>query len=390
MCSSDLIVYQLEDFPDADIAAKQAELNAAYDAFTSKFGLLNDRKNGRLFEDDSSYYLLCSLENLDENGKLKSKADMFTKRTIRPERTVTHVDTPAEALAVSIGEKGKVDLPYMAELLGTPEEFERITGELRGVIFKDPSEDVSDPEAGWQTADEYLSGNVRNKLQIARLAAANDPTFAVNVEALTKAQPKELEASEIDVRLGATWISPDIIQKFMNETFQIPFYLRYAIRVKFSPSTAEWRIEGKTKTGHNDVMAYETFGTTRASAYKILEDTLNLRDARVYDTVEDDSGKPKRVLNKKETMLAGQKQQAVKDAFANWVWQDPQRREMLVRQYNELFNSTRPREYDGSHIRFVGMNPEITLREHQRNAIAHVLYGGNTLLAHEVGAGKTF
>ena len=387
---NELIAYQLEDFPETDIAAKQAELNAAYDAFSTKFGLLNDRKNGRLFEDDSSYYLLCSLENLDENGKLKSKADMFTKRTIRPERAVTHVDTPAEALAVSIGEKGKVDLSYMAELLGTPEDFGRITGELRGVIFKDPSEDVSDPEAGWQTADEYLSGNVRNKLQIARLAAANDPAFTINVEALTKAQPKELEASEIDVRLGATWISPDIIQKFMSETFRIPFYMRYAIQVKFSPSTAEWRIEGKTKTGHNDVMAYETFGTTRASAYKILEDTLNLRDARVYDTVEDDSGKPKRVLNKKETMLAGQKQQAVKDAFANWIWQDPQRRESLVKQYNELFNSARPREYDGSHIHFVGMNPEITLREHQRNAIAHVLYGGNTLLAHEVGAGKTF
>ena len=381
---NELIAYQLEDFLESDIAAKQAELNAAYDAFTTKFGLLNDRKNGRLFEDDSSYYLLCSLENLDENGKLKSKADMFTKRTIRPERAIIHVDTPAEALAVSIGEKGWVDLPYMAELLGTPEDFGRITGELRGVIFQDPS------DQNWKTADEYLSGNVRNKLQIARLAAANDPTFAVNVEALTKAQPKELEASEIDVRLGATWISPDIIQKFMNETFQIPFYLRYAIRVKFSPATAEWRIEGKTKTGHNDVMAYETFGTTRASAYKILEDTLNLRDARVYDTVEDDSGKPKRVLNKKETMLAGQKQQAIKDAFANWVWQDPQRRETLVKQYNELFNSTRPREYDGSHIHFVGMNPEITLREHQRNAIAHVLYGGNTLLAHEVGAGKTF
>ena len=387
---NELIVYQLEDFPDADIAAKQAELNAAYDTFSTKFGLLNDRKNGRLFEDDSAYYLLCSLENLDENGKLKSKADMFTKRTIRPERAVTHVDTPAEALAVSIGEKGKVDLPYMAELLGTPEDFERITGELRGVIFKDPSDDVSDPEAGWQTADEYLSGNVRNKLQIARLAAANDPAFTINVEALTKAQPKELEASEIDVRLGATWISPDIIQKFMSETFRIPFYMRYAIQVKFSPSTAEWRIEGKTKTGRNDVMAYETFGTARASAYKILEDTLNLRDARVYDTVEDDSGKPKRVLNKKETMLAGQKQQAIKDAFANWIWQDPQRRESLVKQYNELFNSTRPREYDGSHIHFVGMNPEITLRKHQRNAIAHVLYGGNTLLAHEVGAGKTF
>ena len=387
---NELIAYQLEDFPEADIAAKQVELNAAYDAFTAKFGLLNDRKNGRLFEDDSSYYLLCSLENLDENGQLKSKADMFTKRTIRPERTVTHVDTPAEALAVSIGEKGRVDLPYMAELLGTPEDFGRITGELRGVIFKDPSEDVSVPEAGWKTTDEYLSGNVRNKLQIARLAAANDPAFAVNVEALTKAQPKELEASEIDVRLGATWISSDIIQKFMNETFQIPFYLRYAIQVKFSRATAEWRIEGKSKTGGSDVMAYETFGTARASAYKILEDSLNLRDVRVYDTVEDADGKPKRVLNKKETMLAGQKQQAIKDAFANWVWQDPQRRETLVKQYNELFNSTRPREYDGSHIHFVGMNPEIRLREHQRNAIAHVLYGGNTLLAHEVGAGKTF
>ena len=381
---NELISYQLEDYPDAEISAKQAELNAAYDAFTAKYGLLNDRKNGRLFEDDSSYYLLCSLENLDENGKLKSKADMFTKRTIRPERAVTHVDTPAEALAVSIGEKGKVDLPYMAELLGTPEDFGHITGELRGVIFQDPS------DQSWKTADEYLSGNVRNKLQIAKLAAANDPAFEVNVEALTAAQPKDLDATEIDVRLGATWISPDIIQKFMNETFQIPFYLRYAIRVKFSPATAEWRIEGKTKTGHNDVMAYETFGTARASAYKILEDTLNLRDARVYDTVEDDSGKPKRVLNKKETMLAGQKQQAIKDAFANWVWQDSQRREALVKQYNELFNSTRPREYDGSHIHFVGMNPEITLREHQRNAIAHVLYGGNTLLAHEVGAGKTF
>ena len=381
---NELISYQLEDYPDAEISAKQAELNAAYDAFTAKYGLLNDRKNGRLFEDDSSYYLLCSLENLDENGKLKSKADMFTKRTIRPERTVTHVDTPAEALAVSIGEKGRVDLSYMAELLGTPEDFGRITDELRGVIFQDPS------DQNWKTADEYLSGNVRNKLQIARLAAANDPAFTINVEALTKAQPKELEASEIDVRLGATWISPDIIQKFMSETFRIPFYMRYAIQVKFSPSTAEWRIEGKTKTGRNDVMAYETFGTARASAYKILEDTLNLRDARVYDTVEDDSGKPKRVLNKKETMLAGQKQQAIKDAFANWIWQDPQRRESLVKQYNELFNSTRPREYDGSHIHFVGMNPEITLRKHQRNAIAHVLYGGNTLLAHEVGAGKTF
>ena len=387
---NELIQYQLEDYPDADIQAKQSELNTAYDAFAAKFGLINDRKNGRLFEDDSSYYLLCSLENLDENGKLKSKADMFTKRTIRPEHSVTHADTPAEALAVSIGERGRVDLPYMSELLGTPGDYERITSDLQGVIFKDPSADATDPEAGWQTADEYLSGNVRNKLRIAQLAVQTNPEFAPNVEALTKAQPKELEASEIDVRLGATWLDPKVIQQFTLETFQVPFYLRHAVQVKFSPATAEWRIEGKTKTGFNDVAAYETYGTKRANGYKILEDTLNLRDVRVYDTIEEADGSKKRVLNKKETTLAQQKQQAIKDAFANWVWKDPQRRETLVKQYNELFNSTRPREYDGSHIHFVGMNPEIKLREHQRNAIAHVLYGGNTLLAHEVGAGKTF
>ena len=387
---NELIQYQLEDYPDADIQSKQAELNTAYDAFAAKFGLINDRKNGRLFEDDSSYYLLCSLENLDENGKLKSKADMFTKRTIRPEHSVTHVDTPAEALAVSIGERGRVDLPYMSELLGTPGDYERITSDLQGVIFKDPSADATDPEVGWQTADEYLSGNVRNKLRIAQLAVQTNPEFAPNVEALAKAQPKELEASEIDVRLGATWLDPKVIQQFMLETFQVPFYLRHAVQVKFSPATAEWRIEGKTKTGFNDVAAYETYGTKRANGYKILEDTLNLRDVRVYDTIEEADGSKKRVLNKKETTLAQQKQQAIKDAFGNWVWKDPQRRETLVKQYNELFNSTRPREYDGSHIHFVGMNPEIKLREHQRNAIAHVLYGGNTLLAHEVGAGKTF
>ena len=387
---NELIQYQLEDYPDADIQVKQAELNTAYDAFAAKFGLINDRKNGRLFEDDSSYYLLCSLENLDENGKLKSKADMFTKRTIRPEHSVTHVDTPAEALAVSIGERGRVDLPYMSELLGTPGDYERITSDLQGVIFKDPSVDTTDPEAGWQTADEYLSGNVRNKLRIAQLAVQTNPEFAPNVEALTKAQPKELEASEIDVRLGATWLDPKVIQQFMLETFQVPFYLRHAVQVKFSPATAEWRIEGKTKTGFNDVAAYETYGTKRANGYKILEDTLNLRSVRVYDTIEEADGSKKRVPNKKETTLAQQKQQAIKDAFGNWVWKDPQRRETLVKQYNELFNSTRLREYDGSHIHFVGMNPEIKLREHQRNAIAHVLYGGNTLLAHEVGAGKTF
>ena len=387
---NDLIDQQLNDYPDEDIKATQERLNAAYDAFTAKYGLLNDRRNGRLFEQDSSYYLLCSLENLDEQGQLKSKAAMFTKRTIRPERTVTSVDTPSEALAVSIGEHGKVDLPYMAELLGTPGEYGRITTELSGVIFKDPAADPTNPEAGWQMADEYLSGDVRAKLRMAQFAAETNPEFAVNVDALTKAQPRELEASEIDVRLGATWLDPDIIQKFMTETFQIPYYLRRAVNVRYSPYTAEWRVEGKTATGRGDIISSETYGTSRANAYKILEETLNLKDVRIYDTIEDAEGKPKRVLNKRETMLAQQKQQVIKDAFANWVWQDPQRRIALVKQYNELFNSTRPREYDGSHIHFVGMNPEITLREHQRNAIAHVLYGGNTLLAHEVGAGKTY
>ena len=387
---NELIDQQLNDYPDEDIKETQAKLNAAYDAFTAKYGLLNDRKNGRLFEQDSSYYLLCSLENLDEQGQLKSKAAMFTKRTIRPERNVTSVDTPSEALAVSIGERGKVDLPYMAELLGTPGDYGRITTELSGVIFKDPAADPTDPEAGWQMADEYLSGDVRAKLRMAQFAAETNPEFAVNVEALTKAQPRELEASEIDVRLGATWLDPSIIQKFMTETFQIPYYLRRAVNVRYSPYTAEWRVEGKTATGRSDIISSETYGTSRANAYKILEETLNLKDVRIYDTIEDADGKPKRVLNKRETMLAQQKQQVIKDAFANWVWQDPQRRIALVRQYNELFNSTRPREYDGSHIHFVGINPEISLREHQRNAIAHVLYGGNTLLAHEVGAGKTF
>ena len=387
---NELIQQQLEDYPDEDIKATQERLNVAYDAFTAKYGLLNDRKNGRLFEQDSSYYLLCSLENLDEQGQLKSKAAMFTKRTIRPERTVTSVDTPSEALAVSIGEHGKVDLPYMAELLGTPGEYGRITAELSGVIFKDPAADPTDPEAGWQMADEYLSGDVRAKLRMAQFAAETNPEFSVNVTALEKAQPRELEASEIDVRLGATWLDPDIIQKFMTETFQIPYYLRHAVKVRYSPYTAEWRVEGKTATGRSDIISSETYGTSRANAYKILEESLNLKDVRIYDTIEDAEGKPKRVLNKRETMLAQQKQQVIKDAFANWIWQDPQRRIALVKQYNELFNSTRPREYDGSHIKFVGMNPEITLREHQRNAIAHVLYGGNTLLAHEVGAGKTY
>ena len=388
---NELIDQQLNDFPDEDIKASQAKLNATYDAFTAKYGLINDKKNARLFDDDSSYYLLCSLENLDENKNLKSKADMFTKRTIRPERVVTSVDTPSEALAVSIGEHGKVDLPYMAELLGTPGEYGRITTELSGVIFKDPAADADDPEAGWQTADEYLSGNVRDKLRMAQLAAESRSEFKVNVDALTKAQPKDLEASEIDVRLGATWLAPSIVQQFMMETFQPPYRIRYnnAITVRYSPYTSEWRISNKSATGFGDIMATETYGTRRANAYKILEDTLNLRDSRVYDTIVED-GKEKRVLNQNETTLAQQKQQAIKDAFAGWVWKDPQRRALLVKKYNELFNSTRPREYDGGHIHFVGMNPEINLREHQRNAVAHVLYGYNTLLAHEVGAGKSF
>ena len=386
---NELIEYQLEDYPDEMITQKQAELNDAYDAFAAKNGLINNRANGQAFADDSSYYLLCSLENVDEDGNLKSKADMFTKRTIKPERRVTSVDTPSEALAISIGERGKVDLPFMAQLLGTPDEYDAIKTELRGVIFKDPM-GPNDPEAGWQTADEYLSGDVRSKLRIAEMSAKHDPSFNINVEALQKAQPKDLDASEIDVRLGATWIDADYIQQFMEETFETPYYLRRSIEVKFSEMTAEWRINGKSSPSYNDVAAYVTYGTDRANAYRILEETLNLKDIRIYDTIEDPDGKQKRVLNKKETTLAQQKQQAIKDAFQDWVWKDPRRREALVTKYNELFNSTRPREYDGSHIRFGGMNPDITLREHQRNAIAHVLYGGNTLLAHEVGAGKTF
>ena len=385
----ELIDYQLNDYPEDAIAQKQRELNVSYDSFTDQYGLINSRANAQAFSEDSSYYLLCSLENVDENGRLESKADMFTKRTIRPERVVTSVDTPSEALAISIGERGRVELSYMAELLGTPGEFDKIRQELHGVIFKDPLVQGNE-ESSWVTADEYLSGNVREKLRVAELAAATDRRFAVNVEYLKKAQPKDLDASEIDVRLGATWVDRDYIQQFMEETFEPPFYLRRNIEVKFSPMTAEWQITGKSTPSRNDVHAYMTYGTSRANAYRILEDTLNLRDIRIYDTVEDADGKQKRVLNKKETTLAQQKQQAIKDAFQNWIWKDPYRREKLVQRYNELFNSTRPREYDGSHIRFGGMNPEIKLREHQQNAIAHVLYGGNTLLAHEVGAGKTF
>lgn len=387
---NDLILYQMEDYPDADIQAKQQELNAAYDAFYEKYGTINSRANALAFSDDSSYYLLCSLENVDEDGKLESKADMFTRRTIRPERRVNHVDTPSEALAICIGERGKVDLPFMAELLGIPDDYTRIITEMQGVLFRDPMEaSDTDITVGWHTADDYLSGNVRDKLRVAQMAAKSDDRYAVNVTFLEKAQPKDLDASEIDVRLGATWLEPKYIQQFMLETFETPRRLRHGIKVNYSSLTAEWFITGKTTLSTTDVAAYTTYGTSRANAYRILEDTLNLRDVRIYDTIEGLDGK-KRVLNKKETTLAQQKQQAIKDAFRDWIWKDSIRRETLVKKYNELFNSTRPREYDGSHIQFVGMNPEISLREHQRNAIAHVLYGGNTLLAHEVGAGKTF
>ena len=374
--------------PDADIRAQMAELNRRYDDFSAKYGLINDRANRLAFADDSSYYLLCALEVLDEDGQLKHKADMFTKRTIKPHEAVTAVDTASEALAVSISEKACVDMAYMEQLTG--KTGEELADELRGVIFRVPGQTEPDGTPHYVTADEYLSGNVRRKLRQAQRAAEQDPDFAVNVEALTAAQPKDLDASEIEVRLGATWIDKEYIQQFMYETFDTPFYLQRSIEVHYSAFTAEWQISGKNAVGQRDVAAYTTYGTNRANAYKILEDSLNLRDVRIYDTVEDADGKERRVLNAKETTLAAQKQQAIREAFKDWIWRDPERRQALVRQYNEEMNATRPREYDGSHIVFGGMNPAITLREHQKNAIAHVLYGGNTLLAHEVGAGKTF
>ena len=374
--------------PDADIQAQMAELNRRYDDFSAKYGLINDRANRLAFSDDSSYYLLCALEVLDEDGRLERKADMFTKRTIKPHEVVTTVDTASEALAVSISEKACVDMAYMEQLTG--KTGEELADELRGVIFRVPGQTEPDGTPHYVTADEYLSGNVRRKLRQAQRAAEQDPVFAVNVEALTAAQPKDLDASEIEVRLGATWIDKEYIQQFMYETFDTPFYLQRSIEVHYSAFTAEWQISGKNAVGQRDVAAYTTYGTGRANAYKILEDSLNLRDVRIYDTVEDADGKERRVLNAKETTLAAQKQQAIREAFKDWIWRDPERRQALVRQYNEEMNATRPREYDGSYIVFGGMNPAITLREHQKNAIAHVLYGGNTLLAHEVGAGKTF
>ena len=388
-CVQQLIELEMDAAaPDADIRAQMAELNRRYDDFSAKYGLINDRANRLAFADDSSYYLLCALEVLDEDGRLERKADMFTKRTIKPHEAVTTVDTASEALAVSISEKACVDMAYMEQLTG--KTGEELADELRGVIFRVPGQTEPDGTPHYVTADEYLSGNVRRKLRQAQRAAEQDPAFAVNVEALTAAQPKDLDASEIEVRLGATWIDKEYIQQFMYETFDTPFYLQRSIEVHYSAFTAEWQISGKNAVGQRDVAAYTTYGTGRANAYKILEDSLNLRDVRIYDTVEDADGKERRVLNAKETTLAAQKQQAIREAFKDWIWRDPERRQALVRQYNEEMNATRPREYDGSHIVFGGMNPSITLREHQKNAIAHVLYGGNTLLAHEVGAGKTF
>ena len=382
-CVQKLISQQMDGFiSDETIRQTQTELNTLYDGFTAKHGLINSRANALAFAEDSSYYLLCSLEELDEDKNLKRKADMFTRRTIRAHEAVTSVDTASEALALSISEKACVDMEYMSKLTGKSQD--ELINELNGVIFLDPV------RGEWQTADEYLSGNVRQKLREAEQAAQDSPGYLPNVEALRQAQPRDLDASEIEVRLGATWIDPSYIREFMWETFETPFYQQRMIDVNYSAFTAEWNIRNKNAVSYSNIAAYMTYGTERANAYKILEDTLNLRDVRIYDTKHDADGRERRVLNSKETTLAQQKQQAIRDAFRDWIWRDPDRRHTLVARYNELFNSTRPREYDGSHITFAGMNPEIRLREHQLNAVAHVLYGGNTLLAHEVGAGKTF
>ena len=397
-CVQSLIDLQMEESaPESAIQEKQVELNRLYDAFAARYGRINERANRLAFSDDSSYYLLCSLEILDEENHFERKADFFTKRTIRQQRRVERVDTAVEALGVCIGERAQVDLQFMASLMGGEEKIPQIVQDLRGVIFKEPSSGPFDFAEGgkhwsngWQSADEYLSGNVRRKLRAAQRAAEHDPAFQINVTALEQVQPKDLDASEIEVRLGATWIDKSYFQQFMYETFDTPFYLQREIRVEYSAYTAEWHITGKSAVGRGNIAANEVYGTSRANAYRLLEDSLNLRDIRIYDTVEDADGKERRVLNAQETTLAAQKQQMIRDAFRDWIWADPKRRETLVRQYNEEMNSTRPREYDGSHLTFVGMNPEITLRDHQKNAIAHVIYGGNTLLAHEVGAGKTF
>lgn len=384
-----LIELQLYGGTDEEIRTAQEKLGKAYDAYTAEYGLLNSTGNKRAFEQDSSYCLLCSLEVLDEDGNLERKADMFTKRTINHQVTIDHVDTASEALAVSIGERARVDLDYMASLLGTPGETDSIIRDLKGVIYKNP-EAGGGPLNGWETADEYLSGNVRKKLAAARAAAENDPAFAENVAALEQAQPKDLSAAEIDVRIGVTWIDPKYYTQFVHELLKPPFYLKKDIQVRYSPATGEWNVSGKSRDSLNNSLAYVTYGTKRRNAYAIIEDSLNLRDTRIYDTVHNPDGTTSRVFNAKETMLAQQKQEQIREAFKDWIWKDPARRADLCQKYNELYNAIRPRSYNGEHIRFSGMNPEISLRPHQRNAVARMLYGGNSLLAHCVGAGKTF
>ena len=388
-CVRNLIELQTEDYPDSEIKQAQEKLNTLYDSFTKKYGLINSRANTSAFSDDSSYALLSALEVLDENGELERKADMFFKRTIKPHKPVTEVDTADEALAVSMGEKAAIDMAYMMELSGKSEE--ELFSDLKGVIFLNPLYEYGNSyEPKYLMADEYLSGNVRDKLATAKRSATLYPEdYTVNVQALEKVQPKDLTASEISVRLGATWIPPEIFQQFMFEFLDTPRYAQWNIKVHYSQFTGEWNIEGKSYDRSN-VKAYSTYGTSRINAYKIIEETLNLKDVRIFDYIEDDEGKKKAVLNKKETAIAQAKQELIKQGFQDWIWADPARREKLTKMYNEKFNSIRPREYDGSHIVFNGMNPEIELREHQKNAVAHILYGGNTLLAHAVGAGKTF
>ena len=384
-----LIELQTEDYPDSEIKAEQERLNRLYDTFSGKYGLINSRANTSAFSQDSSFSLLSALEIIGEDGELERKADMFSKRTIKPHTPVTSVDTASEALAVSLGEKATIDMDYMMELSGKSEN--EIFEDLKGVIFLNPLYEYGNSyEPKYLMADECLSGNVREKLRIAKKSAELYPEdYKVNVEALQKVQPKDLTASEISVRLGATWLPPDDVQEFIFHLLETPRYAQWNIKVHFSPFTSEWNIEGKSYDKGN-VRAYNTYGTSRINAYKIIEETLNLKDVRIFDYIEDDEGKKKAVLNKKETAIAQSKQEMIKQEFQDWIWSDPERRERLCKSYNEKFNSVRPREYDGSHIIFNGMNPEIELREHQKNAVAHILYGGNTLLAHAVGAGKTF
>lgn len=384
-----LIELQTEDYPDSEIKAEQERLNRLYDTFSGKYGLINSRANTSAFSQDSSFSLLSALEIIGEDGELERKADMFSKRTIKPHTPVTSVDTASEALALSLGEKATIDMDYMMGLSGKSEN--EIFEDLKGVIFLNPLYEYGNSyEPKYLMADEYLSGNVREKLKIAKNSAELYPEdYKVNVEALQKVQPKDLTASEISVRLGATWLPPDDVQEFIFHLLETPRYAQWNIKVHFSPFTSEWNIEGKSYDKGN-VRAYNTYGTSRINAYKIIEETLNLKDVRIFDYIEDDEGKKKAVLNKKETAIAQSKQEMIKQEFQDWIWSDPERRERLCKSYNEKFNSVRPREYDGSHIIFNGMNPEIELREHQKNAVAHILYGGNTLLAHAVGAGKTF